>query len=618
MGFLQRFLSIGSKRNKKRRALQAESSAVHNKEDRKQQERDQEAAASRLLRSSSSRFNVVHEVDYTSLPPLPHPINSLNPTPVATPSRAASIQTRGTYTVKVHPRTVHARTEFPNANPPLETPSRSINADTETSTRPRHLPPVTPRDKSRLHTLRQDPSVASLLDMYDKHGQLDNKAFSNTPTDSAKDGRTQVKRSGSTLRQLLGNPDPRNSTTEGDISWAERFLQEDEPEISSPASSNSSFGLETPKDHLSDHAHPANGKPDMAFSIDNDPSADVSDNYPLFSSMEVELSVDSEEHADVLTTIPHDPTTPQRASEVFGFLLDKDKRQQRSHEPEDCERPLPALPITLDADSSAESASATPLCDNSLLHSPSDTAPRSGDHSGSVEAPSSAGSIIHDPPQTATIMNRTPIAVASGVLRDGGRAHEVSMTPSARPVSRIPRGPRGPQISNAVTNKSMDDAEPSSRNVLRSTTNSSVKTLVTTPDASFIPTATRNSQKRTSTYGAMKSFPEDDRPHLVATAKPSRIRPPRYESKENGSSDLDSTIIAAHSSLVKPRLPVTPARSRSIFDPPHGSTPSPASSSELSPVAQQMMADLRKQRSKGRDGGNSRRKNRFTEVITRG
>ena len=93
------------------------------------------------------------------------------------------------------------------------------------------LPPVTPKDQNRLHILRQDPSVASLLNMYDNQGHLGSNVFSNTPTSherrSSIDGRAQVKRSGSTLRQLLGNPDSnrRASTTEGDISWAEAFLQ---------------------------------------------------------------------------------------------------------------------------------------------------------------------------------------------------------------------------------------------------------------------------------------------------------------------------------------------------------------------------------------------------------
>jgi hypothetical protein len=162
-------------------------------------------------------------------PPYPaHPINSLRQTSRAPPSRSASIQTRRTYTVTIRDRKVEALTEFPNANPPLDTPTHDL---ADPSRKISRFDPITPKDQNRLHVLRQDPSVASLLDMYDNQGRLDNKAFSNTPSanerKSSKDEGAQVKRSGSTLRQLLGNPEStsHSSTAEGDISWAERLLR---------------------------------------------------------------------------------------------------------------------------------------------------------------------------------------------------------------------------------------------------------------------------------------------------------------------------------------------------------------------------------------------------------
>jgi hypothetical protein len=158
-------------------------------------------------------------------------VNSLNPTPLASPSRS-TVQSRGrTYSVKIlGGRQVLATTEFPNANPPVDTPSRRHEHDDDSdsiSSKRTKRAAVTPRDRSRIHGLRQDPSVASLLDMYDDHGNLDSKIFSSSPV---KQGRTQIQRNGSTLRQLLGSSELhdaafRNSTTEGDISWAERFLQ---------------------------------------------------------------------------------------------------------------------------------------------------------------------------------------------------------------------------------------------------------------------------------------------------------------------------------------------------------------------------------------------------------
>ena len=63
MGFLKRFFSIGSRRKKNKRILPDPVLG-------RIQEEEQEAAASRLLRSSSSRFTVVSEVDYSNLPPM--------------------------------------------------------------------------------------------------------------------------------------------------------------------------------------------------------------------------------------------------------------------------------------------------------------------------------------------------------------------------------------------------------------------------------------------------------------------------------------------------------------------------------------------------------------------
>ena len=57
----------------------------------------------------------------------------------------------------------------------------------------------------------------------------------------------------------------------------------------------------------------------------------------------------------------------------------------------------------------------------------------------------------------------------------------------------------------------------------------------------------------------------------------------------------------------KSRLPMTPSRERALLS----FAPSPASSSELSPIGQKMMADMRKQRQER----NERRTNRFANAI---
>jgi hypothetical protein len=67
MGFLKRLFSIGSKRKKNKRL---DPNTNGNDEGlRRIQEDEREAAVGRLLRSSSARFAVISEADYT-VPPM--------------------------------------------------------------------------------------------------------------------------------------------------------------------------------------------------------------------------------------------------------------------------------------------------------------------------------------------------------------------------------------------------------------------------------------------------------------------------------------------------------------------------------------------------------------------
>jgi len=102
MGFFKKFFSLGSKNKKHTRTIgvryndndlyaphvmvdsngrlegpksKHNHNGNHHREKEKERERDRdkdngEAAATRLLRSSSARFAVVSEMDYTSLPPI--------------------------------------------------------------------------------------------------------------------------------------------------------------------------------------------------------------------------------------------------------------------------------------------------------------------------------------------------------------------------------------------------------------------------------------------------------------------------------------------------------------------------------------------------------------------
>lgn len=69
MGFLKRIFSIRSKKDKKHprfvhnEMVDSELRSIH-------EEEEHEVTVGRLLRSSSTRYAVVSETDYTSLPPL--------------------------------------------------------------------------------------------------------------------------------------------------------------------------------------------------------------------------------------------------------------------------------------------------------------------------------------------------------------------------------------------------------------------------------------------------------------------------------------------------------------------------------------------------------------------
>ena len=76
MGFFKRLFSFGSNKSKKRQptfeelAPSAPTPSVDEEQQRRLEEEEHEAAVGRLLRSSSSRYAVVKEIDYTELPPL--------------------------------------------------------------------------------------------------------------------------------------------------------------------------------------------------------------------------------------------------------------------------------------------------------------------------------------------------------------------------------------------------------------------------------------------------------------------------------------------------------------------------------------------------------------------
>ncbi|KAJ3552281.1 hypothetical protein NP233_g12917 [Leucocoprinus birnbaumii] len=237
---------------------------------------------------------------------------SLRPSPSTASLASSNFSRTSTFSVTVHDRQRHAVTEFPNAN-------GEFGEDMKTPTQPskRH---------SNALALRSDPSVASLIEMYDEHGRLPAEAFSNNSPSPEKLGRPQKKRGGSTLRELLGGSDTLgsggDSNIESDISWAEKYLGEDES-----SSSHSSFGPHTPST-CTDSTHDRTEIPKAhVFPFSTDLSTSVPDDG-AFTSMEVELS-DAASAKDNNPYMNTDPTTPQRASQVFSFIT---KRNSVHHE----------------------------------------------------------------------------------------------------------------------------------------------------------------------------------------------------------------------------------------------------------------------------------------------
>lgn len=332
------------------------------------------------------------------------------------------------------------------------------------------------------------------------------------------------------------------------------------------------FGLDAGGRARNAHDKTITVKTDTTFIYADDHSNEDFDNDRIISSMEVELSLDSEEaRNDTHASGQQDLSTPHRASEVFGFLLDKDRRGEtprQTRSSDDSEHLLPAIPPNLNAGPSTKSANSPDFNVITAIPSSSrrdafDSIPSS--RSPKQESPSSTGSIYDDPPQTAMIMNRTPVAVADSMLRQGSQALQVQVTPSNLPTSRIPRGPRGPRssilidnpfetqtpraqepsqrrVSKESTKSSIRPSQIPTRDVLRATTNASSKKLKLN-SAPRTPVSSRKGQQRSTSRGSaawslvdepsMSQVGNETITPTAAKSKPSRARPLTDVGKEN-------------------------------------------------------------------------------------
>ncbi|TFK51814.1 hypothetical protein OE88DRAFT_1807737 [Heliocybe sulcata] len=631
MGLLKRLFSLrNSVRGKKKRIpleyddpVLVEYAVPYSETRAGRRNSEQEAAASRLLRSSSAHFEVVNEIDYSNLPPMPHPINTLlsSPDPASAAPSIRSASTAPSYSVRIIGRETIARTEFPNANPPVSndaatTPKRDTRTTPRRRLNSKKKAPVTPREQDRLLRLRQDPSVASLLNMYDDDGCLGSEAFSNTPregTGCLSQGRNSVRRTGSTLRQLLGSPAHAKGESEGDISWAERFLGERNRSTSS-LNSDDSFGFETPKDFGSSaDCSPANCKydePTLFMHHDPSTSLNTSGFCPTISSLEVEVSGGTDSTS--ITGSAHDELdlmrTPRPASEVFSFLA---QNKKRSVVP-----PVPTRSPSEPSHSHYPVASTSSLslskADSTLIPTANDTEPRIFPKQSVQNLKSTAFPTAFDTPPLKTVAKKeSSKRMQTLPPPESPTSDKASKTdlPTPLPASRIPRGPR----TSASRSKSMPkpgDEETASLSTIASSSKMDLHLQSSEPRAR----RKSGSQSRRHKYALpLNHKAEDLRPQRTGSSSRARSAPrvhgsqsmaalPFMMEKENSPPSAVRLRASTHRARDLDSLPVTPIRNNSLLRVAQGvEPPSPVSSSELSPVARQMMTTVREKRMAARE-----------------
>ncbi len=369
----------------------------------------------------------------------------------------------------------------------------------------------------------------------------------------------------------------------------------------SDSSSITSFGPETPI--LPNVYEPTTSvHTDITLSSDYDHSTDMIRNRTI-SSMSVELSstsdVTSLSEGSVLKQYTYeaaDPTTPRRASEVFGFLTDK----RRSRFVDDFDRPLPEPPSAFSTPSSAHGIPPSRFSTDTSF----DAISLNSRHSA---IPHSCDTQESDPFTAAyRTDNRPAVALEPSVQQslhsnapaeqtEDSRKIKVIMTvPTTvmvtaptpnhqmdRSMSRIPRGPRSSRKADTTRVRKISSSKEQKSLLDRSNSHD----LSLSDRFTAIPSRPRKMQPRRASTNS-------------TTSAASSMSHKRNEDKENG---LGLTA--------KTEIPFTPLRGgqRSLlraavtpgaFVKPE--VPSPASSSELSPVGQRVMVEARRQRTNQR------------------
>ena len=388
---------------------------------------------------------------------------------------------------------------------------------------------------------------------------------------------------------------------------------------------------------------PSNSAPCESNTSSDGPHTIDSDPHSSIPSVAVEPSYTSKDN----------PASPQKhtteselrpAAEVFGFLLEKG----RSRRSISMSRDLPLSATSpWDFNSSTNHVHDTPATPLNTKHSPSHlNDSRPAEVPALADTPSTVGSILVDPPHTATILNHTRTPILHGRLHESsttGQPNANAMAITTR-ASRIPRGRRSLQIpsdwrtsTSETHSSSISPTEPvkststltPAYGALRSATNTADRPSVLAPHlsskdgATVAPAAMRSTHRRSASYGSSRPIPGnwDTGLDAVKAARAKGFKPESVN-KENIVGTTENTGMRPLSSFTsvnvshtctdssghpKSYLPMTPSRERVLLS----SYPSPASSSELSPLGQKMMADSRKQR----QVRSERRRSRLAEAA---
>lgn len=388
---------------------------------------------------------------------------------------------------------------------------------------------------------------------------------------------------------------------------------------------------------------------------------------PAVSSMEVELSATTESsqiiESPYITENPYnnldrDPKTPRRASEVFGFLAEK--RKSRPTE-ETFDKLLFKPPSTFSSPSDKDPSESTALSrfsdDSSMFNrnppivTPSRDASSSefSRHSNSNTYPNPSSHrpvsrMLFEDGQASRVPQQQLTDQPSGPIEEDVREIKVILiaptkvivtapTPLAdtsdRPTTRMPRGPRSLHRHRSRSHAK----ERGYREGLVERSNSSDP---------FTPIPSRPMKLRSSSGSLSSTYMDSKTTHSHGHISNPMPLGKESRSRRHGSTkSLMSAVLDKENShnhtlglVATPDIPFTPVRSNSSsrssllraavtaasFKPPRDMTPSPASSSELSPVGKMMMMDVRRQKTVMRgtqekersqkSGGESRKKHR--------